>query len=172
VHHGDGVEEAFYTTDRVMTVSFHKYGKCSFHPIHAASVLMTWAFRRIFPWDWRVAGRRYWKGEKVSGPWKICCEFWPYTYVSQICCERPASRWYHGRKLQRHFRICKLCPKVGSLLELIRIPTGCQPCRRMVSTDCHRLAMRSRFIGGRQTRMFQLVPPRCVIETAGNMFQC
>lgn len=27
VHHGDGVEEAFYTTDRVMTVSFHKYGK-------------------------------------------------------------------------------------------------------------------------------------------------
>lgn len=26
VHHGDGVEEAFYTTDRVMTVSFHRYG--------------------------------------------------------------------------------------------------------------------------------------------------
>ncbi|WOL11743.1 histone deacetylase 6 [Canna indica] len=25
VHHGDGVEEAFYTTNRVMTVSFHKY---------------------------------------------------------------------------------------------------------------------------------------------------
>jgi histone deacetylase 1/2 len=24
VHHGDGVEEAFYTTDRVMTVSLHK----------------------------------------------------------------------------------------------------------------------------------------------------
>lgn len=26
VHHGDGVEEAFYTTDRVMSCSFHKYG--------------------------------------------------------------------------------------------------------------------------------------------------
>lgn len=26
VHHGDGVEEAFFTTDRVMTASFHKYG--------------------------------------------------------------------------------------------------------------------------------------------------
>jgi histone deacetylase 1/2 len=26
VHHGDGVEEAFYTTDRVMTVSFHMFG--------------------------------------------------------------------------------------------------------------------------------------------------
>ncbi|KAH0790212.1 Histone deacetylase 1 [Histomonas meleagridis] len=30
IHHGDGVEEAFYTTDRVLTVSFHKYG--SFFP--------------------------------------------------------------------------------------------------------------------------------------------
>ena len=27
IHHGDGVEEAFYTTDRVMTASFHKYGQ-------------------------------------------------------------------------------------------------------------------------------------------------
>ncbi|KAJ6249079.1 histone deacetylase hos2-related [Anaeramoeba flamelloides] len=26
IHHGDGVEEAFYATDRVMTCSFHKYG--------------------------------------------------------------------------------------------------------------------------------------------------
>lgn len=26
VHHGDGVEEAFYLTDRVMTVSFHRHG--------------------------------------------------------------------------------------------------------------------------------------------------
>lgn len=26
VHHGDGVEEAFYVTDRVMTCSFHKFG--------------------------------------------------------------------------------------------------------------------------------------------------
>ncbi|KAI0328208.1 histone deacetylase [Cubamyces sp. BRFM 1775] len=26
-HHGDGVEEAFYTTDRVMTASFHKFGE-------------------------------------------------------------------------------------------------------------------------------------------------
>jgi histone deacetylase 1/2 len=27
IHHGDGVEEAFYCTDRVMTVSFHKHGE-------------------------------------------------------------------------------------------------------------------------------------------------
>jgi histone deacetylase 1/2 len=30
IHHGDGVEEAFYITDRVMTVSFHKYGDMFF----------------------------------------------------------------------------------------------------------------------------------------------
>lgn len=27
IHHGDGVEEAFYTTDRVLTCSFHKFGE-------------------------------------------------------------------------------------------------------------------------------------------------
>ncbi|KAK0632168.1 histone deacetylase-like protein [Immersiella caudata] len=32
VHHGDGVEEAFFSTDRVMTVSFHKYHPDSFFP--------------------------------------------------------------------------------------------------------------------------------------------
>ena len=30
VHHGDGVEEAFLMTDRVMTVSFHKFGNTFF----------------------------------------------------------------------------------------------------------------------------------------------
>ncbi|CAK7268061.1 histone deacetylase [Sporothrix epigloea] len=32
VHHGDGVEEAFFSTDRVMTCSFHKYDPCNFFP--------------------------------------------------------------------------------------------------------------------------------------------
>ena len=27
IHHGDGVEEAFYSTNRVMTASFHKFGE-------------------------------------------------------------------------------------------------------------------------------------------------
>ena len=26
IHHGDGVQDAFYMTNRVLTVSFHKYG--------------------------------------------------------------------------------------------------------------------------------------------------
>ncbi len=37
IHHGDGVEEAFYLTDRVMTVSFHKYG--DFFPGVQATVI-------------------------------------------------------------------------------------------------------------------------------------
>ncbi|KAI0136651.1 histone deacetylase [Xylariales sp. AK1849] len=32
VHHGDGVEEAFFSVDRVMTVSFHKYDPHTFFP--------------------------------------------------------------------------------------------------------------------------------------------
>ena len=32
VHHGDGVEQAFWSTDRVMTLSFHKYDKLNFFP--------------------------------------------------------------------------------------------------------------------------------------------
>lgn len=31
IHHGDGVQEAFYLTDRVMTVSFHRYGLTQGH---------------------------------------------------------------------------------------------------------------------------------------------
>lgn len=30
IHHGDGVQEAFYLTDRVLTLSFHKYGNYFF----------------------------------------------------------------------------------------------------------------------------------------------
>ena len=32
VHHGDGVEQAFWSTNRVMTLSFHKYNKEIFFP--------------------------------------------------------------------------------------------------------------------------------------------
>jgi hypothetical protein len=39
VHHGDGVEEAFYLTDRVMTVSLHKYDG-SFFPQVRLSVCL------------------------------------------------------------------------------------------------------------------------------------
>ena len=29
IHHGDGVEEAFYTSNRVMTLSLHKFGEAA-----------------------------------------------------------------------------------------------------------------------------------------------
>ncbi|KAL9043348.1 MAG: hypothetical protein Q9214_003463 [Letrouitia sp. 1 TL-2023] len=32
VHHGDGVEQAFWSTDRVMTLSLHKYDKMNYFP--------------------------------------------------------------------------------------------------------------------------------------------
>lgn len=32
VHHGDGVEQAFWSSDRVMTLSFHKYDRDNFFP--------------------------------------------------------------------------------------------------------------------------------------------
>lgn len=36
VHHGDGVEEAFFTSDRVLTCSFHKFKvRKSPLPIHS-----------------------------------------------------------------------------------------------------------------------------------------
>jgi histone deacetylase 1/2 len=44
IHHGDGVEEAFWLTDRVMTVSFHK---CACSPAHArAPCALTHALTR------------------------------------------------------------------------------------------------------------------------------
>ena len=39
VHHGDGVEEAFYLTDRVMTVSFHKVSEASFFRLETLVLL-------------------------------------------------------------------------------------------------------------------------------------
>lgn len=47
VHHGDGVEEAFLTTDRVMTVSFHKFGN------------------NFFSRDWGHRQQRAWHGSKL-----------------------------------------------------------------------------------------------------------
>jgi histone deacetylase 1/2 len=51
VHHGDGVEEAFYTTNRVMTCSFHKFGE-------------------YFPGtgDWKDTGHGEGKGYSINFP--------------------------------------------------------------------------------------------------------
>lgn len=40
------------------------------------------------------------------------------TPLSQVCRERSAARWYHGRKLQRYFRICELSLLARTLHEL------------------------------------------------------
>jgi histone deacetylase 1/2 len=64
VHHGDGVEEAFYTTDRVMTVSFHKYGKYSFRPIHELPVLILALLGEFFPGTGELRDIGIGKGKK------------------------------------------------------------------------------------------------------------
>ena len=64
IHHGDGVEEAFYTTDRVMTVSFHKVHKAqfdsltvfsntsSFPIINTVISLLNFSVWRVLPGHW------------------------------------------------------------------------------------------------------------------------
>jgi histone deacetylase 1/2 len=47
-HHGDGVEEAFYVTDRVMTVSFHKYG--DYFPGTGDIKVCIWIIGMILGW--------------------------------------------------------------------------------------------------------------------------
>ena len=49
IHHGDGVEEAFYLTDRVMTVSFHRYGDFFFPGTGALGDGMRLGFSSFFP---------------------------------------------------------------------------------------------------------------------------
>lgn len=47
IHHGDGVQEAFYLTDRVMTVSFHKYGNYFFPGTGTKSITVLCQLLRI-----------------------------------------------------------------------------------------------------------------------------
>ncbi|KAH9387071.1 histone deacetylase 1/2 [Nematocida major] len=65
IHHGDGVEEAFYHTDRVMTVSFHKYGD------------------RYFPGTGNICctGRGKGKGASVNVPLDFGIDDESYHYV-------------------------------------------------------------------------------------------
>jgi hypothetical protein len=49
IHHGDGVEEAFYTTDRVMTVRIHPSAPHP-PPSSLSPVLCAWRFTLVVPW--------------------------------------------------------------------------------------------------------------------------
>ena len=72
VHHGDGVEEAFYLTNRVMTVSFHQYGNSPDDPS-----------KIFFPGTGHIdetgagAGRRY----SVNVPLKEGMDDQSYEYI-------------------------------------------------------------------------------------------
>ena len=75
IHHGDGVEEAFYSTDRVMTVSFHKYG--DFFPgtgvlpkLHAMHIM--YIFHYILCQN-SHAYEHHQEHAKVAGMWLVIC---------------------------------------------------------------------------------------------------
>jgi hypothetical protein len=70
IHHGDGVEEAFYTTDRVMTVSFHKFG--DFFP-------GTGAMRCVLGARHAVTRARLWR--KADAPRRSLWRCVPYCHA-------------------------------------------------------------------------------------------
>ena len=65
VHHGDGVEEAFYTTDRVMTASFHRFGE--FFP-GTGDVRVGQAYIKEIIADTQDQGMKRGKGYAVNVP--------------------------------------------------------------------------------------------------------
>ena len=82
IHHGDGVQEAFYLTDRVMTVSFHKYGNLFFpgtglfqsppvfqFPDLHFTACKNWLYKRFF---------------------QLKCRFF---FPSLCCCQGTCMRW-------------------------------------------------------------------------------
>ena len=58
VHHGDGVQEAFYESDRVMTLSFHKYGDFFFPGTGDINEIGQRRGRVRWRGTWRVGGGR------------------------------------------------------------------------------------------------------------------
>lgn len=76
IHHGDGVEEAFYSSDRVMTLSLHKFGE-------------------YFPGtgDWRDKG--YGKGENyaVNAPLKDGMDDDSYEYLFKPVFDRIMAKF-------------------------------------------------------------------------------
>jgi hypothetical protein len=59
IHHGDGVEEAFFSTDRVLTVSFHKYGEY-FPGTGALNVCLPNVLVLIMAFSWASLLNRMW----------------------------------------------------------------------------------------------------------------
>ncbi len=76
IHHGDGVEEAFYNSNRVMTLSLHKFGE-------------------YFPGtgDWRDTGFGKGEGYSVNGPLRDGMDDESYRYVFRPVLDRIMTRF-------------------------------------------------------------------------------
>jgi histone deacetylase 1/2 len=67
IHHGDGVEEAFYCSNRVMTVSFHKYGE--YFP--GTGDILVFSYLSIFYVQfWQDVGNEEGEGYSLNFPLK------------------------------------------------------------------------------------------------------
>lgn len=97
VHHGDGVEEAFYSTDRVMTCSFHKFG--DFFPGTGDVRVSISTFQLSLDYGWALTclGCLFTPKGRRNRAWK------------ELRGQHPAARRNHGRGLQVHLRACKVC---------------------------------------------------------------
>jgi acetoin utilization deacetylase AcuC-like enzyme len=71
VHHGDGVEEAFYTTDRVMTVSFHKYGEYFPGTGELRASFTLFSITRVSSEKKNLTGRWHWKRKILLAEFSI-----------------------------------------------------------------------------------------------------
>jgi histone deacetylase 1/2 len=76
IHHGDGVEEAFYNSNRVMTLSLHKFGE-------------------YFPGtgDWMDVGYGKGEGYSVNGPLRDGMDDESYRYLFRPVLDRIMTRF-------------------------------------------------------------------------------
>lgn len=96
IHHGDGVEEAFYTTDRVMTVSFHKFGD-------------------FFPGTGDVKDDGWGRGKNYS----VCCVFFAHLtaafFIDWLQVNFPLAEGIDDRSYSTVFK-----PVISKIMEVYR----------------------------------------------------
>ena len=88
IHHGDRVEETFYTTDRVITVSFHKYRE--YFPGTGDLRDIGYTIRLIFLQPYYIFSV-FSDHDLSSGTWPAAGHTrprWPWTRISPTSCHK------------------------------------------------------------------------------------
>lgn len=140
VHHGDGVQEAFYFTDRVMTVSFHKYGN-NFFPGTGKLVI------ELFVWPSSVFSREYVRNRR-----------WNRSILFHQC--STTWRHYRWRWVPRESFVQNTFDCLSFRLLWLSIQTRDVHGDAILSSNMHRSAMWSWFSRWRSSWLFQFVDQR------------